>query len=166
MESFTYLGSTLTRTATADTEVASRISKASSAFGRLKDSVWERRGISLQTKIKVYRAVVLTTLLYGSETWTVYRRHERQLHQLHLRCLRRLLHIRWQDKVPDTEVLQRAKLPSIFTMLRKSQIRWAGHVSRMPDSRIPKQLFYGELSKGTRTVGGSEKDLRTTSRPR
>ena len=49
-----------------------RISKASSAFGRLREKVWERRGISLETNLKVYRAVVLTTLLYGSETWTAY----------------------------------------------------------------------------------------------
>ena len=58
-------------------EINNRISKASSTFRRLREKVWERRGISLETKLKVYRAVVLTTLLYGSETWTVYRRHER-----------------------------------------------------------------------------------------
>ena len=83
MENFTYLGSTLSRSANIDAEVTNRIAKASSAFGRLKKSVWERRGISHRTKVKVYRAVVLATLLYGCETWTIYRRHEKQLHQFH-----------------------------------------------------------------------------------
>ena len=77
VETFTYLGSTLSCTANIDAEINNRISKASSTFRRLREKVWERRGISLETKLKVYRAVVLTTLLYGSETWTVYRRHER-----------------------------------------------------------------------------------------
>ena len=157
VEHFTYLGSTLSRSANIDQEVNTRIAKASCAFGRLRKTVWERRGISQHTRIKVYKAVVLTTLLYGCETWTIYRRHEKQLQQLHLRCLRSILNIRWQDKIPDTEVLERAELPSVITTMRKAQIRWAGHVSRMADSRIPKQLFYGELKHGERKVGGQRK---------
>ena len=67
------------------------------------------------------------------------------------------MHIHWQDKIPDTEVLKQADLPSIYTLLQKAQVRWAGHVSRMPDTRLPKQLLYSELSKGKRTVGGQKK---------
>lgn len=157
VEQFTYLGSTLSSTANIDIEVNNRISKASSAFGRLRNNVWERRGITLKTKLKVYSAVVLTTLLYGCETWTPYKKHEKQLNGFHLRCLRNLLNIRWQDRIPDTEVLEQAELQTITTIIRKAQLRWAGHVSRMPDSRIPKQLFYGELSQGKRTAGGQKK---------
>ena len=154
VENFTYLGSTLSRSANIDAEVTNRIAKASSTFGRLKKSVWERQGISHRTKVKVYRAVVLTTLLYGCETWTIYRRHEKQLHQFHLRCLRSILNISWQDKIPDTKVLERTQLPSVITTMREAQARWAGHVSRLSDSRIPKQLLYDELSQGARKAGG------------
>ena len=90
VDKFTYLGSALSRVVHIDDEVNTRIAKASSAFGRLKDNVWERRGISISTKLKVYRAVVLTTLLYGSESWTVYSRHARQLNHFHMTCLQRL----------------------------------------------------------------------------
>ena len=44
VETFTYPGSTLSRTATIDAEINNRISKASSAFGRLREKVWVRRG--------------------------------------------------------------------------------------------------------------------------
>jgi len=157
VEKFTYLGSTLSRCIHIDDEVNSRIAKASAAFGRLRPTVWERRGISTETKLKVYRAVVLTALLYACESWTVYSRHARRLNHFHTTSLRKLLHIRWQDKVPDTEVLERANLPSIHTLLQKNQVRWAGHVARMSDERIPKQLLYGELSTGSRTHGGQKK---------
>ncbi|KAL8568047.1 hypothetical protein ACOMHN_000271 [Nucella lapillus] len=148
---------TLSRNANIDAETNNRISKASSAFGRLREKVSERRGISLKTKLKVYRAVVLTTLLYGCEAWTVYRRHEKQINHFHLRCPRNILHIRWQDKVPDTEVLKQADIPSAVTIMRNGQLRWAGHVSRMHDNRIPKQLLYGEVCCGKRTAGGQRK---------
>ena len=75
VDKFTYLGSTLSRNIVIDDEADARLAKANSAFGRLSTNVWNRWGITLETKIKVYRAAVLTTLLYGSETWTVYQRH-------------------------------------------------------------------------------------------
>ena len=134
VDNFTYLGSTLFRRINIDDEIKSRIAKASSAFGRLRKKVWEKRGISQSTRVKVYKAVVLTTLLYGCEAWTVYRRYEKQLQQFHTRCLRRILNIRWNDFVPDTEVLERANLPSVITRMRKAQIRWVGHVSCKADS--------------------------------
>jgi len=157
VETFTYLGSTLSRNANIDAEINNRISKASSVFVRLREKVWERRGISLNTKLKVYHAVVLTSLLYGCKTWTAYRQHEKLINHFHLRCLRNILHIRWQDKVSDTEVLKQADLPSAITVMRKAQLRWAGHISCMPDVRIPKQLFHGELCYGKRTVEGQRK---------
>ena len=164
VETFTYLGSTLSRSATIDAEVNNRISKASNAFGRLRERVWERRGISLSTKLKVYCAAVLTTLFYGCETWTLYRRHERQINHFHLQCLRRLLHICWQDRVPDTEVLRQADMPSAITLMRKAQLRWAGHVFRMSDDRVPKQLLYGELTGGKRKAGGQKKRFKDSLR--
>ena len=37
------------------------------------------------------------------------------------------------------------------------QLRWAGHVVRMPDHRLPKRIFYGELQEGKRCHGGQRK---------
>ena len=157
VDNFTYLGSTFSYRINIDDEIKNRIAKASSAFGKLRKKVWERRGISQSTRVKVYKTVVFTTLLYGCEAWTVYRRHEKQLQQFHTRCLRRIFTIRWNDFVPDTEVLERANLPSVITMMHKAQIQWAGPVARMADSRIPKQLFYGQLKKGQRKIGAPRK---------
>ena len=157
VDNFTYLGSNLSRSVLIDNEVNSRIAKASVAFARLRKNVWERRGITHQTKLKVYRAVVLPTLLYASETWTIHARHTKQLNSFHMSRIRKILHIKWQEKLADTEVLNLANIPSIYTLLQKSQVRWAGHVVRMPDNRLPKQLLYGELKTGKRDRAGPKK---------
>jgi len=153
VDKFTYLGSCLSSANLLEDELSSCLAKASSAFGRLTQRVWNERGLKLDTKIAVYRAVVLSALLYGSESWTVYRRQVKMLEQFHQRHLRRILNIRWQDRIPNVTVLQRAKLPSIETILLQTQLRWAGHVVRMEDSRIPKQLLFGVLSTGYRHSG-------------
>ena len=125
VDKFTYLGSTLSRVVHIDDEVsARRIAKASAAFGWLRGSVWDRSGIRLDTMLKVYRAVVLPTLLYACETWTVYQRHAKRLNHFHTSCLRKLLKIKWQDRIPDTEVLKRAGIQSVHTLLKLAQLRW------------------------------------------
>ena len=116
VDKFTYLGSTLSRAVPIDHEVIARIAKASVAFGRLGANVWERNGIKLDTKLNVYKVVVLPTLLYAYETWTVYQRHAKRLNHFHLSNLRKLLKFKWQDKIPDTEVLKKAGLHSMHTV--------------------------------------------------
>ncbi|VDL97650.1 unnamed protein product [Schistocephalus solidus] len=87
VETFTYLGSTLSLNIRIYDEVAQRISKPSQAFGRLQASMWNRHGIHLNTELKMYKAIVLMTLLYGAETWTVYLNQARKLNHFHLSCL-------------------------------------------------------------------------------
>ena len=103
--------------------------------------------------MQVYRACVLSTLLYSSLAWTTYAAQERRLNSFHLRCLRRILGIRWQERIPNTEVLQWAGLPSIFALLTQCHLRWLGHVRRMDDGRIPKDLLYSELANDARARG-------------
>ena len=75
VDTFKYLGSCINSAANLDDDVLCPISRASQAFGCLHTRVWHERGISIKTKLSVYRAVVLPSLLYGCETWTCYRRH-------------------------------------------------------------------------------------------
>ena len=45
-------------------------------------------------------------------------------------------------------------------LIDHSQLHWAGHVVRMGDERLPKQIFYSELSYGKRNKGGQRKRYR------
>ena len=144
---FSYLGSTLSRVVHINDEANARIGKASAAFGRLHGSILDQSSIRLDTKLKIYRTVVLPTLLYACETWTVYQRHAKQMNHFHTSCLRKLLKIKRQDRIPDTEILKRAGMQSVHTLLKLAQLSWTGHVIRMPDESLPKKILYGELQK-------------------
>ena len=74
-----------------------------------------------------------------------------------MKSLRKLLDITWRDRVPNTEVLRRTGCTSLENLLHRSRLRWVGHVIRMADDRLPKQLLYGELASGSRTAGGQLK---------
>ena len=62
------LGCTISSNARIDGEIDNKLAKANCAFGRLYKHVWNNKHLRSKRKISVYRAVVLTTLLYGSES--------------------------------------------------------------------------------------------------
>ena len=101
-------------------------------------------------KIQVCRATVVPTFLCGAQTSVLYRKQIRLFERCHQRCLRAILGIKWQDHVSNEEVLKKASLPSIESILLQVQLCWAGHVTRMEDIRIPKAVFFGELQEGDR----------------
>jgi hypothetical protein len=153
VEKFIYLGSTLTANNSLDAELNTRIGRASTTFGRLQSRVWNNSHLSLKVKVRVYESCVLSVLLYGSETWPTYRRQEHKLNAFHFRCLRQILGLSWQDRVPNTTVLKLTNSSDMYTAFRRRRLRWIGHVRRMPDERLPKSIFHGELAVGHRPRG-------------
>ena len=153
VQSFTYLGSTVTSDAKLDKEICTRLAKASSAFGKLHKRLWSVHDVSLKTKTDVYKAVIVPTLLYGAESWAPYRKQIKQLDAFHMRCLRTICNISWEDRVRNSTILSRCEICGIEYFLVRAQTRWVGHVIRMDDTRIPKQLLYGQISDAPRRVG-------------
>ena len=127
--------------------------------------MWHSLDFSLtffDTKLKVYKAVVLPALLYARKTWTVYQRHAKRLKHFQTSCLRKLLKIKWPDRIPYTEVLKRAGMQSVHTLLKLAQLRCTGHVTRMPEERLPTKNFCGELEMSKRSHSGQKKRYKDT----
>ena len=155
VESFTYLGSTIA--ASLDVEIEKRIAKASGTFGRLTSRVWTNRSLTLKTKLTVYRACVLSQLLYAAETWTTSAKQVRKLNAFHVTSLRKIMGISWKAMLTHDEILHRAGFLGMNTILAEKRLRWLGHVERMSFDRIPKVVLYGELKEGKRSFGGVHK---------
>lgn len=117
--------------------------------------VWENRKLTTQTKVTVYRAGILSALLYGSESWKTYAWQEKRLHTFHMTCLRCILSVHWNDKVSNSEVLERAGVFH-FTPCSDKAGRggWATFVEWRTDMVVfQRSSFTGELEHGSRLVG-------------
>ena len=157
VEEFCYLGSTLAADGRLDREVEERIAKASRAFDALHKVAWKRPEISLTTKVALYRACVLSSLLYGAETWTLLAAHTRRLEAFHHRCLRRILRVWWWEKVTNEEVRERTGMGLLSTIIQKRRLQWVGHVERMGEDRMPRVLLDGRLKGRKKAFAGARK---------
>lgn len=79
-----YLGSTITNNLSLDVKLNKRLGKASTTLFKLSKRVWNNSMLTMNTKISVYHACVLSTLMYASETWTLYASQEKRLSTFHM----------------------------------------------------------------------------------
>ena len=67
------------------------------------------------------------------------------LENFRISFLQRMLRLRWWDKVPHVEIRHRAHCLSMVAIIAEHQLRWTGHVIRMPENRLSRRVLYGEL---------------------
>ena len=122
VEHFPHLGSHLSQKATIEAEIQHRICCASTSLGKLRHRVFDDLNLRKETKVMIYKTVCITTLLYGSEAWVTYRCHLKTLETFHQRCLRKMLHIRWEDRRTNASVLTEANTISIEAKIMQDQL--------------------------------------------
>ena len=105
VQDFDYFRSIISRNCTLGREINIRIGKASAVFCQLKDWVYLNRNFEMSTKMKVYNALVISVILYGSDMWTTYSKQLGLLNVFLLRCLCKMLRISWQDRVTTNDAL-------------------------------------------------------------
>ena len=156
VSTFYYLGSVISDDCTVNNDIATRLQKAHKSYSALQKRLWSQKDIKVKTKIKVYKTVILTTLLCGSQSWMLYRRNIKELEIFHLSSLCRILRIHWSGKVSNNEVLKRSGMTGIECMITKQQLQWVSHVTRMNDRRLLNQVFYGQLLNAERRTGSQK----------
>ena len=161
VDEFCYLGSVISRDGSCDKDIKTRLGKASSTFGRLT-SIWKNKRLNLQVKLRLYQSLVLSTLQYGSETWSMTVANKKKLEAAHHKWMRRILGITWKQMVTNEEVRRRTGMGNLEETLRKNRLRWFGHVCRLDDSRLAKQVLKWVPKDGKRKRGRPRKNWRST----
>jgi hypothetical protein len=145
---FCYLGSILDTSGRCRLDMQRRIGLAASHMNSLA-RVWSQRKLSLATKLRIYVSCIVSALLYGSETWTLLAADTSRLQAFHMRCQRRILGVKWQDKIRNAIITDRTGLRHISDLISSRRVALFGHVARLGDN-TPAHCAL-KLSIGART---------------
>jgi len=156
VDKFKYLGSMICSDNSLDAEISHRLGCAMCSFRNLRKSLWSTRNIERETKMTFFNAIVMPSLLYGCECWTVLERHLAELEKFQMQCLRVICGVSRRMHTSNIEIRTKCNQPFVAETIKYHRLRWLGHLGRMPDNRIPKRVLFGKI-EGKRPVGGPRK---------
>ena len=100
-----YIGSTMTEDGRCETEINVRIALAKEAFSKRGELL--TKSFRKEVKKKMVKTLVWSTLLYGSETWTLRKEDIRRLEAVEMWIWRRMERVSWMDKITNEEILNK-----------------------------------------------------------
>ena len=126
VKDFKYLGSYV---GSVSRDIEERCKAASRAYGRLMP-VWKAQ-LGLQTKLRVFKAMVEPVLFYACETWPLTVRREKRLTSHWFKLIRQILNRRWPYVwQTDESILSEFDLKSPAKTLRERFLKHLGHALR------------------------------------
>jgi hypothetical protein len=116
--------------------------------------------LSKNTKIKIYRNIILPVALYGCETWSLTLREEYRLRVFENRVLRRIFGPKRDEVTGELRRLHNEELNDLYSsanymrVIKSRRMRWAGHVARIGEGRGAYRILVGR-PEGRRPLGRS-----------
>ena len=144
------MGSLITWDNDCSREIKRRIAKATGAMAGF-NPIWRSKVIRKSVKLEVLRTCVFSVLLYASETWTMKKEDQRRLLAFEMKGYRRILNIRWQQKISNREVRNRVQATrNIVQRIVERKMNFFGHICRMADNRMVKKVVMGYMAGNNR----------------
>ena len=133
---------------TADGDCSHEI-KSHSLLGRKVmtnlDSIFKSRDITLPTKVRLVKAMVIPVVMYGCESWAVKKAECRRIDAFELWCWRRLLRVPWTARRSNQSIWKEISPGcSLEGIMLKLKLQYFGHLMRRVDS-LEKTLILGRI---------------------
>uniref|UniRef100_A0A8C6KZ86 Reverse transcriptase domain-containing protein n=1 Tax=Nothobranchius furzeri TaxID=105023 RepID=A0A8C6KZ86_NOTFU len=142
VEEFKYLWVLFTSEGKLDQyEINRRIGAASAVMWALYQSVVVNRELSQKAKLSIYRSIYVPTLTYGHELWVVTERTRSRIQAAEMSFLRRVAGLSLRDRVRSSVIREGLGVDPLLLHIERSQLRWLGHLVRMPPGRLPGEVF-------------------------
>jgi len=157
VEEFKYLWTALTYQNSIQEEIKSRL-KSGYACYRLLQNLLSSSLLSENVKIKIYRTIILSIVLYGCEIWSLTLRETRRMRVFENRVLRRIFGPKRDEVIGKWRKLRSEELnalyssPNIVRMIKSRKMRWAAIVARIGERRWVYRVLVGK-PEGKRLLG-------------
>ena len=132
VDKFTYLGSIITNTGDLQLDINRHIGLATGVMRSLRKPLWRHSSISLETKLRVYQASVLSVLLYGSECWPISTSLCSRLSAFDMQAQRTITNTKWFEYKTNIEVRTLTNRQPIQRYIAQGRLRWLGYLLRSP----------------------------------
>ena len=86
-------------------------------------------------------SIVMSTTTYSSNTWKNTIKSIQKLNIFQQRCLRNIMNIKWQDRVTNSEVLYRAGMTLLSTLIADRRIQLMCHAVILPNTTPAKEVL-------------------------
>ena len=114
------------------------------------DRLLKSRDITLSTKVRLVKAMILPVVMYGCESWTIKKAECRRIDAFELWCWRRLLIVPWTARRSNQSIPKDIS-PRVEGLMLKLKLQSFGHLMRRADS-FEKTLMLGKI-EGRRRRG-------------
>jgi len=149
VEEFKYLGTTLTNQNSIPEEIKSRFRLGKACYHSVQNLLSSRL-LSKNLKIKIYRTIIFSVVLYGCETWSLILKEERKLRVFENMLLRRIFGPRRDDVTGEWRRLHNEELNDLYSStnivraIKSRRMRRAGHVACMGEERGVYMVLVGK----------------------
>ena len=133
-----YLGSMITTDSSSTKDICARLAIARRATLDLT-RVWKAKGISLDLKKRLVKALVWSIASYGCESWSLKKSDEGKLTAFEMWVWRRMLRISWTERRTNQAVRDQIQVPEeagLLQQIRRRKIAKYGHWKRRPESIV------------------------------
>ena len=117
------------------------------------ERLWRCPNISISTKIKQFNTTCVTVLLYGCESWVLSKAMESEINAFGTSCYRIMLNIKRIDRVSNAKIYDLTQTAPLVENVRTRQLRFLGHLLRMPDDEPCKEYALYIPPHGKRKPG-------------
>ncbi|KAK0135736.1 Craniofacial development protein 2 [Merluccius polli] len=141
VEEFKYLGVLFTSGGRMEREIDRRIGAASAVMRTLHRSVVVKRELSRKAKLSIYQSIYVPALTYGHELWVMTERTRSRVQAAEMSFIRRVAGLSLRDRVRSSVIREELGVDPLLLRVERSQMRWLGHLVRMPPGRLPGEVF-------------------------